>query len=159
MPLKVGTLFPSLEGVTVWINGQFQDRDAIGSATLVQFWALSCPICKMNMPKLYSLIDAYRDHGLRLVSIHMPRMESDMNIEKVEAVVAELNLIGPCALDNEHIIGERFQMDGSWPSYYLFDAEGKLRSRAAGAMGLKMAENSLKRLLELEDKLCVVPSH
>ena len=80
---------------------------------------------------------------------NMPRSESDMDVEKVKAAVQELDLTGPCAIDNDHALGDRFQTGGVWPCYFLFDAEGKLRSRAAGALGIKMAENSLKRLLDL----------
>ena len=81
----------------------------------------------------------------------MPRMEADMDVEKVKAAMEEMGLMGPCAIDNDHAIGDRFQTGGMWPCYFLFDAEGKLRSRAAGVLGLKMAENSLKRLMELQE--------
>ncbi len=104
----------------------------------------------MNMPRLQQLTETYADKGLRLVSIHMPRMESDMDVEKVKAAMEEMGLTGPCAIDNDHVIGDRFETGGVWPCYFLFDAEGKLRSRAAGALGLKMAENSLKRMLGTE---------
>ncbi len=83
----------------------------------------------------------------------MPRMEADTDVERVKTAIAEMGLTGPCAIDNDHTIGDRFQTGGVWPCYFLFDAEGKLRSRASGALGIKMAENSLKRLLELEEKL------
>lgn len=118
---------------------------------LVQFWAVSCPICKINMPRLQQLTETYAAQGLRLVSVHMPRMKADMDVEKVKAAVEELGLTGPCAIDNEHILGDRFETGGVWPCYFLFDAEGKLRSRAAGALGIKMAENSLKRMLGTPD--------
>ena len=70
-----------------------------------------------------------------------------MDVEKVRAAMEEMGLTGPCAIDNDHTLGDRFQTGGVWPSYFLFDAQGRLRSRAAGALGLKMAENSLKRML------------
>ena len=68
-----------------------------------------------------------------------------MDVEKVRTVADELALTGPCAIDNAHTVGDLFQTGGVWPCYFLFDAGGKLRSRAAGQLGLKMAENSLKR--------------
>ena len=75
-----------------------------------------------------------------------------MDVEKVRAVVKEMGLTGPCAIDNTHVLGDRFQTGAVWPCYFLFDAEGRLRSRAAGALGLKMAENSLKRMLGAADE-------
>ncbi|BDI30820.1 hypothetical protein CCAX7_28710 [Capsulimonas corticalis] len=107
----------------------------------------------MNAPHLLGLIETYRDQGLQLLSVHMPRMESDMDVADVRVEAESLGLTGPCAVDNEHTIGDLFQTGGVWPCYFLFDAQGKLRSRAAGQLGLKMAENSLKRMLALEPAL------
>ena len=79
----------------------------------VQFWAISCPICKINLPRLQEFLETYREQGLQLVSVHMPRMEADMDVEKVKAVAEELGLTGPCAIDNDHTLGDRFQTGNS----------------------------------------------
>ncbi len=140
---------PSFESATEWLGGE-TFTEGTGHPTLAQFWAISCPVCKINMPRLQEFLDTYREQGLQLVSVHMPRSQADTDVEKVKAAVEELRLTGPCAIDNEHILGDRFETGNVWPCYFLFDAEGKLRSRAAGALGIKMAENSLKRLLALD---------
>ena len=150
MALPIGSPIPLLEGSTEWINGSISLDDLHRVQSLFQFWAISCPICKLNVPPLLQLTEAHSSHGLRLISIHMPRMEADMDVEKVKGAMEEMGLTGPCAIDNNHVLGERFQTGGVWPCYFLFDAEGKLRSRAAGALGLKMAENSLRRMLGTE---------
>ncbi len=147
MPLKIGTQIDISNGATDWINAKLPDNDLLSLPIIVQFWAVSCPVCKFNLPRLQQLVGLYASVGLQLISVHMPRMGSDMDVEKVKAAVEELGLTGPCAIDNQHILGDRFETGGVWPCYFLFDAEGKLRSRAAGALGLKMAENSLKRML------------
>ncbi len=151
MLLQIGTHIPTLSSTAVWLDNPTNVDSLLGRPILFQFWAISCPVCKMNLPRLQQLTETYAAQGLQLISVHMPRMESDMDMEKVKAAVVELGLAGPCAIDNDHAIGDRFQTGGVWPTYFLFDAEGKLRSRAAGALGLKMAENSLKRLLELQE--------
>lgn len=141
---------PPIQDATKWLPQGAEPEKVVGLPTFVQFWAMSCPVCKINMPRLQEFLDTYREQGLQLISIHMPRSEADTDVEKVKAAVEELGLTGPCAIDNDHTLGDRFQTGGVWPCYFLFDAEGRLRSRAAGALGIKMAENSLKRLLELE---------
>ena len=148
MPLPIGTPLPSFEGATDWLDRPFSASAA--RPLLVQFWAVSCPVCKLNMPGVLSFLETYRDHGLQLVSVHMPRMDADMDIEKVRVAAEELSLTGPCAIDNAHTVGDLFQTGGVWPCYFFFDADGKLRSRAAGNLGLKVAENSLKRILAAE---------
>ena len=150
MPLSIGSQMPSLEGCTEWINGRIAPENPMGHPTLVYFWAVSCPICKMNMPRLQELTRLFSECGLKLVSIHMPRGAEDQDVTQVKAVAGEIGLVGPCAIDNAHTLGDLFETGGVWPCYFLYDAEGKLRSRASGQLGLKMAENSLKRLLELE---------
>lgn len=149
MVLNTGTLLPSLEGATDWIQEPVAQNSLIGHLTIVHFWAVSCPLCKSNLPKLQQLIEANAPHGLKAVSIHMPRFEADTDVEKVIAAVKELDLTGPCAVDNQHTLGDRFGVV-AWPSYFLFDRECKLRSRAAGQLGIKMAANSLARLISLE---------
>lgn len=151
MALSIGSPLPLLNGSTEWINGSINAIEFVGHPIIIHFWAISCPICKMNVPRLQQFTETYAVQGLRLISVHMPRGESDMDVEKVWAVVEEMGLTGPCAIDNEHILGDRFQTGGVWPCYFLFDADGKLRSRAAGALGIKMAENSLKRMLGTPD--------
>ena len=150
MSLEIGRPIPSLSGATEWIDRDVEELSSQRSAKIVQFWAISCPICKVNMPRLQEFLETYQAQGLQLISVHMPRMEADMNVEKVKAAIEELGIAGPCAIDNEHTLGDRFQTGGVWPCYFLFDAEGKLRSRASGALGLKMAENSLRRLSKLQ---------
>jgi hypothetical protein len=44
-------------------------------------------------------------------------------------------------------VGDRFETGQYWPYYFLFDAEGKMKSRAAGDVGLAQIEKALERLL------------
>ena len=150
MPLPIGTCLPTLDGATDWLDQPVAAETLPGRPTLVQFWAVSCPVCKINMPDVLRFLQTYEHEGLQLLSVHRPRMESDMDIAQVRAAAEELALVGPCALDNAHTVGDLFQTGTVWPCYFLFDAKGRLRSRAAGQLGLKMAENSLKRLLAPE---------
>ena len=138
---------PPLDGATDWLTGSTAESAVPSRPLLVQFWAMSCPVCKVNMPRVLQFLETYQPEGLRLLSIHMPRGPFDLDAEKVQAVTEELGLTGPSALDNDHALGKLFQTGNVWPCYFFFDAEGRLRSRAAGQLGLKMAENSLKRLL------------
>ena len=150
MPLPIASPLPPLEGATDWLGEPFAPAVLRPRPLLVQFWAVSCPICKLNMPAVLSFLETYCREGLQLLSVHMPRMEADTDVERVRAAAEELSLSGPCAIDNNHTLGDLFQTGGVWPCYFFFDAEGRLRSRAAGQLGLKMAENSLKRLLANE---------
>ena len=147
MPLKIGTPLPELTGAAEWLNGEVKREDLIGSPVLVHFWAVSCSICHDNMSKLAEWRESYKAKGLKVVAIHKPRQEEDTNIEWVKKEVFMMKITEPCAIDNLHTMSDNFQNE-FLPAYFLFDAEGNLRGRAAGYAGLKMIEAPLQKLLE-----------
>lgn len=149
MPMRIGDPRPSFEGATEWLN-ELQDTadDFVnGQPTLVYFWATSCGICKDNMPKLQELKAKYKDQGLRSVAIHMPRYEADTDLESVRKAVEEHCIDDVCAIDNQHKLKDAFLNEQGWvPVYYLFDSEGKLKSRAAGEFGVNVLSGALEKM-------------
>jgi thiol-disulfide isomerase/thioredoxin len=148
---RIGTEMPSLGGATEWINGSEAEAasEAKQQPTLVHFWSVSCGICKENMPRVSEWRDKFKGQGLRVVAVHMPRYPSDQDVEAVREAIARYNITEPCAIDNEHRLRDAFQNEhGYVPAYYLFDAQGKLRSFAAGERGLDMLASALNRTLQ-----------
>ena len=141
---------PPLDGATEWFGGTqaHAESEAKGRPTLVHFWSVSCGICKENMPRIAEWRDQHKDDGLRVVGIHMPRYESDTDVELVRQAIEDYGIFEPCAIDNEHKLKDAFQNEhGYVPAYYLFDAEGKLRCFAAGERGLDLMKSNLERIL------------
>lgn len=147
--MRIGDALPSFEGATDWLN-ELQDTadDYVkGAPTLVYFWATSCGICKENMPKLQELKAKYKDKGLKTVAIHMPRYEADTDLEKVKANIQEHCIDDICAVDNQHKLKIAFLNEQGWvPVYYLFDADGKLKTRAAGEFGIGVLITALEKM-------------
>jgi hypothetical protein len=78
----------------------------------------------------------------------MPRYESDTDVEAVRDLISKYGITEPVAVDNEHKLKDAFHNDqGYVPAYYLFDAEGKLKSFAAGERGLDMLKSAIERVL------------
>ncbi len=155
MPMRIGTEMPSLDGATEWFGATqaHAENEAKGQPTLVHFWAVSCGICKDNMARVAEWRDQKRAEGLRVIAVHMPRYEADTNVEDVREAISNYNITEPCAIDNQHRLREAFKNDqGYVPAYYLFDAEGKLRSFAAGERGLDMLASALERVLTAAPK-------
>jgi thiol-disulfide isomerase/thioredoxin len=154
MGMRIGTQMPSLDGATEWFGGTQAHAEAeiAGRPTLVHFWSVSCGICKDNLPRVGQWRDEKRNHGLRVVGIHMPRYETDTDVETVRELIEKYGITEPVAVDNEHKLKDAFQNDqGFVPAYYLFDAEGKLKSFAAGERGLDMLKSAIERLLPAEE--------
>ena len=150
MGMRIGTEMPSLDGATEWFNGTqaHAEADIKGQPTLVHFWAVSCGLCKDNMPRVSQWRDELKEQGLRVVAIHLPRYEADTDVEAVRNAISTYGITEPCGVDNEHKLREAFQNDqGYVPAYYLFDADGKLRGFAAGERGVDLLKATLDRVL------------
>lgn len=150
MPMRIGTQMPPLDGATKWLGGTqtVAEAEAKGQPTLFHFWSVSCGICKENLPRIAKWRDERKNEGLRVIAVHMPRYETDTDAEAVRNAVSEYNITEPCAVDNEHKLREAFQNEqGYVPAYYLFDAQGKLRSFAAGERGVDLLASALDRVL------------
>jgi hypothetical protein len=103
-------------------------------------------MCKDNLPRVAEWRKQYQDQ-LKIVAVHMPRYPEDMNLEAVREAVTKYEIPDPLAIDNEHKLRDAFQNEhGYVPAYYLFDAEHKLKSFAAGEYGVKVIEPALERM-------------
>lgn len=158
MAMRIGTEMPRLDGATEWFGGTQAHTEAeiSGHPTLVHFWSVSCGICKDNLPRVGQWRDEKRLQGLRVVGIHMPRYETDTDVEKVRELIGKYSITEPVAVDNEHKLKDAFHNDNGYvPAYYLFDAEGKLKSFAAGERGLDMLKSAIERLLPVAEEATV----
>lgn len=147
MALKLRTPMPDLSGATEWLGGDPIDpSDLEGQITLVHFWAVSCGICKPHLPEIVDWKERYEPRGVRFVSVHMPRQESDTDVEAVRKLVEEYGIQHPTAVDNTHAVAEAFENEYV-PAYYVFDQEGKMRLYMSGEKVLPNVRQAIDRLL------------
>lgn len=149
MPMRIGDAMPALDGATTWFNGSLDEttKNIEGKPVLVHFWAVSCGICKEKMPQLNELKAKYGALGLQTVAVHMPRYEADTDLDTVKEAVEANHIIEPTAVDSLHKLKDAFQNEQGWvPVYYLFDAEGKLKTRAAGEFGIGVLQGALDKM-------------
>ena len=140
---------PALDGATSWYNGSLDDTNELikGKPTLVHFWAVSCGICKDKMPQLNELKAKYGELGLQTVAVHMPRYEADTDLETVREAIEANHITEPTAVDSLHKLKDAFLNEQGWvPVYYLFDADGKLKTRAAGEFGIGILVSALEKM-------------
>jgi len=148
--MRIGTELPALDGATEWFGGTQAAAETLvkEGPTLVHFWSISCGTCKENLPRVAAWREERKAEGLRVIAVHMPRYEADTDVEAVRDAIIEYKITEPCAIDNLHKLRDAFKNDqGFVPAYYLFDAEGKLRSFAAGERGLDMLSAAVDRVL------------
>lgn len=149
MPMRIGDAMPPLDGATTWFNGSLEDvQDHIeGKPVLVHFWAVSCGICKDKLPRLQELIWKYEPLGLHAIAVHMPRYEADTDLDTVNQAIQDNKITEPTAVDSLHKLKDAFRNEQGWvPVYYLFDSDGKLKTRAAGEFGLGVLQTALDKM-------------
>lgn len=151
MPLRLGSPMPPLDGATQTYNAEGFDFAALaGKPVLVHYWAVSCHICHEVMPELIRYRDQYREQGLQVVGIHMPKQESDLDLPQVEQDMATYGITHPVLVDNQHAVTEAFQ-NQFVPAFFLFDANGNLFFRAAGDKGLSNLGPKLEQLFAVAE--------
>lgn len=148
--MKLRDPMPDFQGVTEWVNGEVKKEDLEGKPVLVHFWSISCHMCKEALPQINEWRETYKDYGLQIVGIHMPRSEKDTDVEAVKEAIRKYELIHPQAIDNQHVMTDLFE-NQYVPSYYLFDGELKLRHFQAGEKALPMVKRRLHRILGIEE--------
>lgn len=147
MPPRMDSPLPSLEGGTDWFNTEpITNEQLKGHTVVIHFWSISCGICKESMPDVERWINTYGPKGLKLISVHMPRQESDTNVEAVKECMKEYDIKQPVVVDNWHTITDAFE-NKYVPAYYVFDSDLKMRHFSAGEKAIKMVEPVLERLL------------
>jgi thiol-disulfide isomerase/thioredoxin len=147
--MRIGDAMPPLDGATTWFNGSQEEiqKQIKGKPTLVHFWAVSCGICKEKMPALEELKAKYEPLGLQVISVHMPRYEADTDLDTVNQAMLANHIDEPTAVDSLHKLKDAFQNEQGWvPVYYLFDTEGKLKTRAAGEYGIGIVTTALEKM-------------
>jgi thiol-disulfide isomerase/thioredoxin len=142
---------PPLEGGTDWFNSEPISTDSLkGNVVLVHFWAISCGICKESLPDISRWVDTWGPKGLKIIAVHMPRQESDTNVESVKEAMDFYELKWPCVIDNWHTITDAFE-NKFVPAFYLFDKDLKLRHFQAGEKAIKMVEPVIERVIGAQE--------
>jgi len=119
-----------------------------GRPAVLHFWATWCDACRDEFPRIRKLLNELpaRDVGVLLVSIDRP--------EKADAVKRDLQRFGVSRLpavildapDPEPVakaVGDA-TWDGTLPSTFVFDSQGRLRKSFLGRTEPKALESALR---------------
>lgn len=118
-----------------------------GSVVYVDFWASWCGPCRLSLPALNSLNEAFSDDPVQFLAISIDVVEED-----AWDFLARYTVDYPVVIDTEGDIARLFAVDGM-PSGYLLDAEGRVREIHIGFKRgdeLKLAESIKKMLAEMD---------
>ena len=157
--MKVDLQLPSFSGAADWLNLERPNatnhdrldalkRETKRRPTLVHFWSLSSDPAKTNLMQIADWRDQRKREGLRVIAVHSPQSANEKKQRAVSDAAERLNLIEPCALDNDYKLRAEFGVARDvLPAYFLFDIDGTLRHSSSGAESLERLEDELDQLL------------
>lgn len=142
------------EDLGPWLNtptGQpLTPADLRGKVVLVDFWTYSCINCIRTLPYLRGWHDRYAREGLVIVGVHTPEFAFERSLDNVRKATGDLDVRWPVALDNTYDTWNSFA-NRFWPSKYLIDRDGRLRSVHYGEGAYDRTEQQIRELLGVDD--------
>lgn len=123
--LKVGYTAPNftledLQGSEVALS------DLRGQAVLMNFWAVWCGFCRVEMPELQTAYDTYGDEEFVVLGIDVGE-----EAERVASFVQEMGVTFPILLDRRGSVTQQYHIRGL-PTSIVIDADGVIRAVHVG---------------------------
>jgi len=98
--------------------------DLKGKATLISFWAIWCPHCKRNIPKVDKLAREYGPKGLNVIGLSRER--KNFEADAIREYIKTHPMSFPTGIDDGAKTSTAYAVD-SIPRIVLVDAQGKIR--------------------------------
>ncbi len=93
-----------------------------GHVVLLNFWAVACPPCRIEMPELEKIHRRYSGRGLRVLGV----TEMDPARDQAARFIAEIGVTYPILLDPGARIGALYGIEAH-PTSVVIDARGIVR--------------------------------
>lgn len=124
-------------------DGRVLTADSLrGRVVLVNVWATWCAPCRVEMPALQQLADAYAAEGVVVLGLSVDRGPA----AEVDAFLAERAITYPVAIVDDRIVAAFGGVRG-YPTSLLLDREGIVRHSVVGPIGPLTLRPALRRLL------------
>ncbi|MBI5834737.1 MAG: redoxin domain-containing protein [Armatimonadetes bacterium] len=119
---------PELRGVTNWLNGEATTLAALrGKVVVVQFFTVGCVNCVHNQPPVLGWRQRFVGKDVVVLGIHTPETEGERDQANVRKGLDEQKVDYLVAVDNDKANWDAWA-NHTWPSVYLIDKAGYVRS-------------------------------
>jgi peroxiredoxin len=112
-----------------------------GKVVLLDFWAVDCGGCKIEIPWYVAFDRKYRSQGLQLVGVDM----YGESPAKIRAFMQKSGMIYPVAVGDD-ALGAKFGLE-AMPLTLLIDREGRVAVSHAGIVDRVAFERDIEELL------------
>jgi peroxiredoxin len=119
---------PEFVEVEEWINSPPRTLAELrGQVVVVHFFAFGCANCINNYPWYRQWTDELAGKPVAIIGIHTPETSAEEDNEQLKQSLAQHNLKFPVAVDKAKKNWAAWH-NGVWPSVYLIDKRGRVRS-------------------------------
>lgn len=135
--LQVGCEAPEILGTTL-AGMPFKLSDYRGKVVVLEFWTIGCGPCRQKAPKTAARLQHYAGQPFAHIGVHT----ADNSIQAIRETANELGITWPVVLDTPKAgttmgpIATLWQVAG-WPTVYVIDHEGIIRSNWARELEMK----------------------
>jgi len=142
----VGTQAPEF-AAGEWINSApLTIRELRGKIVIVDFWTFKCRNCVNVLPDVQDWYKTYRDRGGTVVAVHSPETDAEADLDVLRRFIADNGIEYPIVTDNTFATWNRYRVQ-FWPSTFVIDREGIIRSFHYGELGISSVKDDVERLL------------
>ncbi len=146
----VGCNAPELRGVEAWINtSPLTLAQLRGKVVVVHFWAFGCINCVHNLPHYQAWYEKFPRSDVVIIGIHTPETSAERDLANLRANIKQRGIEYPVAFD---LGAENWKTwaNNMWPSVYLIDRQGRVRSWWYGELNWEGAggEESMRKNIE-----------
>lgn len=136
-PLEVGALAYDFALNDVAGN-RVQLSNFAGQPVIINFWATWCGPCRIEMPELEAVYQAYQDEGLAILAL-----DQQESAEDVAIFFDELGLSFTAVLDEEGTVADLYGVANVLPTTYFINGEGEVTAIHRGPMVQSQIEGYL----------------
>lgn len=105
-------------------GGQATLSELRGKVVMVNLWASWCAPCRIEMPAIEKVYQAYKEQGFVVLGVNSTFQDSETD---AASFTRELNLTFPVLLDRTGAVSARYQLR-ALPSTFFVDRQGIIRS-------------------------------
>ncbi len=115
------------------INGELVSLAQFrGRPVFINLWWTGCPPCVREFPAFQQFMEEQGDDGAVVLAINQGE-----SVGEIRPFLSDLGITDvPVLLDTDMTIGQLYPYNGFFPTTYLIDAEGNVRFRRIGEIGL-----------------------
>lgn len=126
----------SLSG-SVWLNAPASERAQLaslqGHVSIVTFWTSHCINCFHNLSYIQKWQDHFSAKGVKVIGVHTPETRFERGRANVASAIKRYRITYPVLVDDDSRNWDQFHQ-AAWPTVYIVDQAGKIRSKWEGEL-------------------------